>query len=228
MARDLLNILSISKMERDSPMSAAEYVPPTRRLNVLRDAVQGCRGCELYKHATQAVFGEGPRTATVVMIGEQPGDKEDKQGRPFVGPAGGVLDGALEEAGIDRSEVYVTNAVKHFKHTLSGKRRLHKKPDARELAACFPWLEAEFEALQPEAIVCLGATAAQQLLGRSFRITKQRGVIFKTDWAPWTMATYHPSAILRAPDQRAKEEMREALVADLKQVAKRIHSHAKA
>src|SRR5437764_2043950 len=156
-------------------ISAAEFIPPGGTLPHLREAVQTCRGCDLYRNATQAVFGEGPLTAKVVMIGEQPGDEEDRQGHPFVGPAGKLLNRALADAAIDRSDVYISNAVKHFKFEERGKRRIHKKPGAREITACRPWLEAELSLIKPTVIVCLGATAAQSLLGPSYRLTKQRG-----------------------------------------------------
>lgn len=203
-------------------MSAADFLPRTRSLKSLARAAKECQGCDLYVRATQTVFGEGPRDAPVCFVGEQPGDQEDLAGRPFVGPAGRVLDQALEEAGIQRDQVYVTNAVKHFKFTMQGKRRLHKKPDSREMSACRPWLEAELEAINPLVLVCLGATAAQSLLGRDFRITKQRGEFIESDWAPHVIATYHPSAILRAPEKSQREEMRALFTADLKKVAEQI------
>ena len=207
-------------------MSAAEYLPedPARRtdLSALEQAAEGCRGCDLYKDATQTVFGKGPEGAEIVFVGEQPGDNEDLQGEPFVGPAGRVLDDALEDAGIDRSRVYITNAVKHFKFTPRGNRRIHAKPSAREVTACKPWVEAEFAAIKPRAIVCLGATAAQAILGRDFRITKQRGEIRATDYAPITTATYHPSAILRVPDEDATQKMYDALADDLYAVAQKL------
>jgi DNA polymerase len=206
-------------------MSAADFVPSSRSLKLLSEAVQACKGCDLYQRATQAVFGEGPSKARVVMIGEMPGDREDQQGRPFVGPAGRLLDDALGETGIDRTEVYVTNAVKHFKWEPRGTRRLHKKPSARELAACRPWLEAEFEAVHPEMVVCLGATAAQWILGAGFLITKQRGVVLPSDWAPWTIATWHPSAVLRAPDRDSRARMRQEFVSDLQLVAQELAGH---
>jgi DNA polymerase len=207
-------------MIRSEARSASDFFPASRDLHALAKAAQYCRGCELYKNATQAVFGEGSATARAMFVGEQPGDQEDLAGRPFVGPAGRLLDEVLEEVGIDRDQVYVTNAVKHFKWTPSGKRRLHAKPSAREVAACRPWLSAEIEALQAEFIVCLGATAAQSLLGSAFRITKQRGVVQKTDWAPWLIATYHPSAILRGPDPDARQQMRQDFTADLRKLAR--------
>lgn len=198
-------------------MTARDFLPPDRDLVTLAEAASSCEGCELYKAATQTVFGEGPAPAPLMLIGEVPGDREDIEGRPFVGPAGRLLGEALQEAGIERNEVYVTNAVKHFKWTPAGKRRLHKKPSAREIAACQPWLEAEFQAVQPQVAVCLGATAAQALLGRTFRITRQRGEMIPGDrLAPWFLATWHPSAVLRAPDSDARARMRTEMIDDLK------------
>ena len=209
-----------------SAVSAAEYLPedPARRadLTALERAAETCKGCDLWKGTTQTVFGSGPADARIVLVGEQPGDNEDLQGEPFVGPAGRVLDDALEDAGIDRSTVYITNAVKHFKHTLQGSRRIHAKPSAREVTACKPWIEAEFAAIKPRAVVCLGATAAQAIIGRDFRITKQRGEIRETDYAPITTATYHPSAILRVPDEDATQKMYDALADDLYAVAQKM------
>ena len=180
--------------------SAAEFVPHSHQLKVLRAAAAKCEGCALYCNATQVVFGAGPADARCIFVGEQPGDQEDLAGKPFVGPAGQLLDRALEEAGIDRSLVYVTNAVKHFKFDLRGKRRIHAKPSAREISACRPWLEAEIASIKPDLVVCLGATAAQSLMGREFRITKDRGrAIHDTEWANTIIATIHPSAILRTP-----------------------------
>ena len=207
--------------------SAAPFVPEERELPVLTKAVQKCKGCDLYKNATQGVFGElethegAARTrVAIMMIGEQPGDQEDKQGRPFVGPAGKVLDKALEEAEIDRSEVYVTNAVKHFKWEPRGKLRIHKKPSMKEIVACRPWLDAELETVKPKLIVALGATAAQGLLGSSFRITQQHGKLQNVPGLPPIMATLHPSAILRAQtDEDRHREMR-VLVEDLREAAR--------
>ncbi len=196
--------------------TAAEFLPERLSLTALAEAVQHCRGCDLYKRATQAVFGEGPKQAKLLLVGEQPGDQEDLEGRPFVGPAGRLLDELLEEAQLSREEVFVTNAVKHFKWTPRGKRRLHSKPTAREMTACRPWLEAELAVVEPRLIVCMGATAAQSLLGASFRLTKHRGEIQRADGRPPMMATYHPSAILRAPDSTARAELREAFVDDLR------------
>ena len=185
---------------------------------MFRDEIDKCRECDLYRHATQGVPGEGPSRARIVFIGEQPGDEEDKQGHPFVGPAGRLLDKALNDAGIDRTQVYITNAVKHFKFEMRGKRRIHKKPTAGESRACRPWLEAELAAIRPKIIVCLGAMAAQSVFGPEYRLTRERGTFVKHEWAPHTTSTIHPSAILRAPaEQREIEYQR--LVEDLKKVA---------
>jgi uracil-DNA glycosylase len=191
-----------------------------RTLDELRAEAADCRACDLWKTGTQTVFGEGEPTAEIVFVGEQPGDKEDLAGRPFVGPAGRVLDEALEAAGIDRSLAYVTNAVKHFKWVARGKRRIHQKPNAAEIAACRPWLDAELAVLQPKVLVALGATAAQALLGRQFRVTKQRGVPVESDLAPNVLATVHPSSILRQETDEDRAAAMEDLVADLKVVAK--------
>ncbi|HEV8687323.1 MAG TPA: UdgX family uracil-DNA binding protein [Gaiellaceae bacterium] len=198
-------------------MSAAEYLPPSRSLQTLREAAKLCHGCDLWRNATQTVFGEGSEDAEVMFVGEQPGDQEDKEGGPFVGPAGRILDRALEEAGIDRTLVYVTNAVKHFKWQPRGKRRIHQKPNWAEMTACRPWLEAEIEAVEPRVIVLLGATAAQTLLGRQFRVTKQRGELVESPFAESVTATIHPSAILRAEDRDAEYA---GFLADLQKVAK--------
>ncbi len=206
------------KSEREPAIaSAAAFVPATFELSVLRTAAATCRGCDLYCNATQVVFGAGPETAGVMFVGEQPGDKEDLAGKPFVGPAGQMLDKGLVEAGIDRDQVYVTNAVKHFKFEQRGTRRIHAKPNAREMSACRPWLEAEIGTVRPKLIVCLGATAAQSLMGPQFRITKDRGRIFTdTSWAPALIATNHPSAILRVPDAQSREEAYLHFVSDLR------------
>jgi DNA polymerase len=188
------------------------------RLQEARRSAAGCKNCPLWKRATQTVFGEGEATARVMMVGEQPGNDEDLIGRPFVGPAGKLLDAALFEAGIDRRLVYVTNVVKHFKWEPRGKRRIHQKPNAMEIEACHPWLEAELRIVAPVVLVCLGATAAQALLGRSFRVTKERGKLIPSSLAPWVLATIHPSAVLRAPDEE-RDEMRRGFVADLHRVA---------
>jgi uracil-DNA glycosylase len=197
-------------------VTAADYLPERLTLDALREAAEVCHGCDLWRNATQTVFGEGPANAELMFVGEQPGDQEDKLGQPFVGPAGRIFDTALEEVGIDRSRVYVTNAVKHFKWEPRGKRRIHQKPNAAELAACRPWLDAELSVLKPRVLVCLGATAAQALLGRTFRVTKQRGTPIDSPLADVVVATIHPSAILRARDRDAEYA---GFVADLKQVA---------
>ena len=191
-----------------------------RTLDELRAEAADCKACDLWKTGTQTVFGEGEPTAEIVFVGEQPGDKEDLAGRPFVGPAGRVLDEALEAAGIDRSLAYVTNAVKHFKWVGRGKRRIHQKPNAAEMAACRPWLDSELAVLQPKVLVPLGATAAQALLGRQFRVTKQRGVPVDSDLAPHVVATVHPSSILRQETDEDREAAMRDLIADLKVVAK--------
>lgn len=200
-------------------VSAAEYIPERVSLSKLRDAVQQCRGCPLYANATQAVFGAGNSKAEVMLVGEQPGDREDLTGTPFVGPAGRLLDEALEEAGIDRSLAYVTNAVKHFKWVARGKRRIHDKPSWTEVTACRPWLEAELDAVEPRVIVALGATAAQTLLGRDFRVTRQRGELVDSPLARFVTATVHPSSILRQRDEELRRREYAAFVADLKVVA---------
>jgi uracil-DNA glycosylase family protein len=196
-------------------VSAADYVPELLTLESLRQAAKVCHGCDLWRNATQTVFGEGPEDAALMFVGEQPGDQEDTLGRPFVGPAGRIFDQALEQVGIDRSRVYVTNAVKHFKWQPRGKRRIHQKPNAAELAACRPWLDAELAVVEPRVLVCLGATAAQALLGRAFRVTKQRGAPVDSPLAEVVIATIHPSAILRAEDRDAEYA---AFVADLERV----------
>jgi len=196
--------------------TAAPLVPPRPTLKKLRESAAGCKACPLWKTGTQTVFGEGSPRSQVMFIGEQPGDQEDRVGKPFVGPAGKLFDKALEEAGIDRSLTYVTNVVKHFKWKGQGKRRIHQKPNWSEIAACFPWLEAELAVVKPRVLVCLGATAAQALLGRQFRVTQQRGERVESALAPVVIATVHPSSILRADDREA--EFR-AFVRDLKTIA---------
>jgi uracil-DNA glycosylase family protein len=200
-------------------VAAAAYLPARLSLPQLRSAVQGCRGCDLYKNATQAVFGEGAARAAVMFVGEQPGDREDLAGKPFVGPAGQLFDQALEEAGIDRAQAYVTNAVKHFKWTARGKRRIHQKPNWSEQMACRPWLEAELEVVKPRVLVCLGATAAQSLLGRDFRVTQHRGQLLDSPLAEHVTATIHPSAILRQRDEESRRAELAAFVDDLRVVA---------
>jgi uracil-DNA glycosylase len=201
-----------------NPRSALEFLPPQEDLASLRAAAKDCRGCDLYREATQVVFGEGPAHATIFLVGEQPGDREDLRGKPFVGPAGQLLDKCLESAGVDRGKVYITNAVKHFKWEPRGKIRLHKKPNSLEIAACRPWLDQEIAAVRPAIIVCLGATAAQDLLGSNFRLTKHRGEILPTPIGAVT-ATIHPSAILRMPEPDAKEAEIAILVNDLRVAA---------
>jgi uracil-DNA glycosylase family protein len=203
-------------------MSAEEFLPERRSMAALKEAAADCRGCSLYRNATQTVFGEGPRSAEVIMVGEQPGDREDLSGKPFVGPAGRLLSESLEEAGIDRRQVYATNAVKHFKFERRGKRRIHKRPAAEEIRACRPWLDAELEAVKPRALVALGATAAQALFGRTFRVTKERGRPVDSDLAEVAMATVHPSSILRAPDEESRREEHGAFVADLRVLAREL------
>jgi DNA polymerase len=199
-------------------VSAAQYLPARRSVSSLRQAEQDCRGCELYQRATQAVGGEGPAPASMVLVGEVPGDEEDRQGHPFVGPAGVLLDKALEAAGISRKDVFLTNVVKHFKWEPRGKRRLHSKPSSREIAACRPWLEAELQLTRPRVIVCLGATAAQALIGRDFRVSQRRGEVIRGLLGTF-VATYHPAAVLRAPDPEQRHQMRQALIDDLRVAA---------
>jgi len=206
-------------MPHELAPTAAPLVPEKLSLPRLRAAAAGCTACPLYKTGTQTVFGEGLASARAIFLGEQPGDSEDRAGRPFVGPAGKLLDRALEEAGVDRKLVYVTNVVKHFKWTAKGKRRLHEKPNAREIAACRPWLEAELEVIHPEVLVCLGATAAQALFGKSFKVTQMRGEILRHELAEKIMATVHPSSILRAPDDETRHREMELFVRDLRRIA---------
>jgi DNA polymerase len=196
-----------------------DLIPDQPSLKTIRDAAQGCQACDLYKRGTQTVFGEGPSRAEVMMVGEQPGDAEDLAGHPFVGPAGKLLDRALAEAGIDRGVVYVTNVVKHFKWEPRGKRRIHKKPNASEIAACRPWLDTEIELVKPKVIVCLGATAAQALLGRQFKVTAHRGEFVASSLAPLVLATVHPSSILRAPDDETRHLEMQRFTDDLRKVA---------
>ena len=198
--------------------SAAAYVPEQPTLPKLREAAAGCRGCRLWERGTQTVFGEGARGAEVMFVGEQPGDQEDLAGKPFVGPAGRILDQALEEAGIDRRLAYVTNVVKHFKWEPRGKRRIHQKPNWSEMAACRPWLDAELDVVGPEVLVCLGATAAQALIGRDFRVSRQRGELVESPLAPYMLATVHPSSILRQRDDASREAEYAAFVEDLRVV----------
>jgi len=212
----LLAILDVALRETET---AAPLIPSRPTLNKLRIAAAGCQACDLWKTGTQTVFGEGKPSSTVMFIGEQPGNAEDLKGRPFVGPAGGLLDKALEEAGIDRTKVYVTNVVKHFKWEPRGKKRIHKKPNAAEITACRPWLHAEINLIHPRVIICLGSTAAQAILGPKFKVSTQRGTFVQSPLAPFVTATVHPSSILRAPsDDRRHEEMAR-FIADLKKIA---------
>jgi len=215
-------------MPKRSQQTAAPLIPPEPTIEKLRDAAATCRACDLWKRGTQTVFGEGSGKPRVMLVGEQPGDQEDIQGRPFVGPAGKILDKALAEAGIDRKDVYVTNAVKHFKWEPRGKRRIHKKPNSIEITACKPWIEAEIEVVHPQVIVCLGATAAQALLGREFKVSTQRGVWVPSPLAPFVMATVHPSSLLRAPDEETRRLETRRFVADLKLVHKALEKQAAA
>jgi DNA polymerase len=206
------------------PGTAADLIPARPTLTTLREAAKNCRACDLWKLGTQTVFGEGAPTARLMLVGEQPGNEEDLTGHPFVGPAGKLLDRALAEARIDRATVYVTNVVKHFKWEPRGKRRIHKKPSAREIAACRPWLDTEIALVKPHAIVCLGATAAQALLGRQFKVTAQRGEAIPSPLAPLVLATVHPSSILRAPDDDTRRREMERFVDDLRTVARALSS----
>src|SRR2546425_8123014 len=200
--------------------SAAELIPDHPAISSVREAAKDCQACDLYKRGTQTVFGEGAPKVELMLIGEQPGDAEDLAGRPFVGPAGKLLDRALEEAGIDRAAVYVTNVVKHFKWEPRGKRRIHKKPNASEIAACRPWLDTEIELVKPRAIVCLGATAAQTLLGRQFKVTAHRSEFIESQLAPLVLATVHPSSLLRAPDEETRRLEMKRFTDDLREVAR--------
>ena len=200
-------------------MSASEFVPDSGGLKAVREAAAGCRGCHLYEHATQTVFGEGPRSASIMLVGEMPGDREDREGHPFVGPAGRELDRALETAGIARDEVYVTNVVKHFSFEERGKRRIHQTPRKGEVDACMPWLDTEIKLIRPRGIVTLGATAAKALLGPSFRLTQHRGELLESELAPVMAATIHPSAIVRDRDEASREAERRALASELRAVA---------
>lgn len=213
------------KAPRPSPDAGGEgppvpdLIPEKPSIDKLRSAARDCKACDLYKRGTQTVFGEGPRKAEIMMVGEQPGDAEDVAGHPFVGPAGKLLDRALEEAGIDRRLVYVTNVVKHFKWEPRGKRRIHAKPNSAEIAACRPWLETEILLVKPRVLVCLGATAAQALLGRAFKVSQQRGTFVPSALAPRVTATVHPSSILRAPDDESRRDEMRRFVMDLRRIA---------
>jgi DNA polymerase len=205
--------------ERKPPDSARRFLPERLTLPELKKAAAECTGCPLHERGTQTVFGHGPERAPLLFVGEQPGNDEDLAGLPFVGPAGKLLDRALVEAGIDRSRAYVTNVVKHFKWVPRGKRRMHSKPGSMEIRACMPWLEAEIELVSPKVIVCLGATAAQALLGASFRVSQQRGTFVQSSLAPYVLATVHPSSLLRAPDEETREAEMRRFVEDLRKVA---------
>jgi DNA polymerase len=200
--------------------AANDLIPPRPTLTALKNAAAHCKACDLWEKGTQTVFGEGGRRARVMFVGEQPGNEEDLTGKPFVGPAGRLFDNALEDAGIDRKQTYVTNVVKHFKWEPRGKRRIHKKPNSTQIAACRPWLEAELALIKPDVIVALGATAAQSLIGPQFRVTKQRGEFLESNLAPYVMATVHPSSILRAPDDETRQLEYRRFVDDLKKLAR--------
>lgn len=215
---EIKNMAKGARGDRSDP--AQSKIPSTRTLEGLGRIAADCKACDLWKRGTQTVFGEGAPDSKVMFVGEVPGDQEDLAGKPFVGPAGKLLDTALSEAGIDRGKVYVTNAVKHFNWEPRGKRRIHKKPSSLQIAACRPWLDAEIARLQPRVIVCLGATASQALLGKEFRVTQHRGEFIESDLAPYVTATVHPSSILRAPDDEARHEEMRRFIADLKKIAK--------
>jgi len=212
-------------IRRKSRESAEDLILDKPTILSLKEAAADCRACDLWKRATQTVFGEGRRRAKVMLIGEQPGNEEDLEGEPFVGPAGRLLDEALGQADIDRREAYVTNVVKHFKWEARGKRRIHKRPNSAEIEACRPWLEAEIDAVKPSIIVCLGATAAQSLLGKQFRVTRQRGQFIESPLAPLVMATVHPSSILRAPDEETRRTEMRRFIDDLKKIAVALQSN---
>jgi uracil-DNA glycosylase len=211
-------------MPKEPPKSAADFIPERPTLPKAREASKHCRGCHLWQIGTQTVFGEGARRAELMLVGEQPGNEEDLSGHPFVGPAGKLLDRALADAGIDRAVVYVTNVVKHFKWEPRGKRRIHKKPNAAEIGACRPWLDTEIALVRPRVIICLGATAAQALLGRQFRVTAHRGAFVPSPLAPYVLATVHPSSILRAPDDEARHREMKQFTNDLRTAARALSS----
>jgi uracil-DNA glycosylase family protein len=214
----------MAETEDTDRTSAAALIPDKLTLDELREAAAECTACPLFRDATQTVFGEGSERAAIMFVGEQPGDSEDLAGHPFVGSAGKLLDRCLKAAGIDRRQAYVTNAVKHFKWVPRGTRRIHSKPSSMEIAACFPWLEAEIAVVKPRIVVALGATAAQALFGKAFRVTRERGRLIRSRWAPYAMATVHPSSLLRAPDEAARHRETALFVEDLKRVAKLLHS----
>jgi uracil-DNA glycosylase family protein len=222
-ARDRLRDHATPLQKCSNTGSARDFFPARLSLPQLREAAKSCRGCDLYCNATQAVFGEGPAGATIMFVGEQPGDQEDRTGRPFVGPAGAMLDEALEQAHIPRDQVYVTNAVKHFKFEPRGKKRIHSKPNSREINACRPWLEAEIQLVKPQILVALGATAAQSLMGSSFRLTQHRAqFIDNIPWAPHFLATMHPSALLRMPDEKLRHQAKADFLRDMKLIARQM------
>jgi len=213
-----------TRKSRSPEISAADFMPEQLTLRSLKVAAADCKGCDLWKKGTQTVFGEGKRRAIALFVGEQPGNEEDLTGKPFVGPAGRIFDSALEEAGINRQQTYVTNVVKHFKWEPRGKRRIHKKPNSQEINACRPWLEAEIAVVKPQVIVALGATAAQALLGAQFRVTKHRGEFLESTLAPYIMATVHPSSILRAPDDETRRLEYRRFIDDLKKLVRVLKS----
>jgi len=214
-----------TRKSRSPEISAADFMPEQLTLPSLKVAAADCKGCDLWKKGTQTVFGEGKRLARALFVGEQPGNEEDLTGKPFVGPAGRIFDSALEEAGINRQQTYVTNIVKHFKWEPRGKRRIHKKPNSQEINACRPWLEAEIAVVKPQVVVALGATAAQALLGAQFRVTKNRGEFLESTLAPYIMATVHPSSILRAPDDETRRLEYRRFVDDLKKLGRVLKSN---
>jgi len=204
----------------DQEFARPAQPPDTKSWSVVREAAKDCEACHLYKRGTQTVFGEGPKRAAMMLVGEQPGDYEDVAGKPFVGPAGKIMDRALEESGIDRAQIYVTNAVKHFKWEPRGKRRIHQKPNSREIAACRPWLEAELRIVKPNLVIAMGATAAQAIFGPGFRVTRERGKVLSSKLAPRVLATVHPSSLLRQPDEESREREYKHFVADLRAAVK--------
>src|SRR5881397_1498939 len=204
------------RTDKEEEFARPAQPPDATSWSAVREAAKDCEACHLHKRATQTVFGEGPKSATMMLVGDQPGDYEDVAGKPFVGPAGKIMDQALEEAGIDRTKVYVTNAVKHFKWEPRGKRRIHQKPNSREIAACRPWLEAELRLVKPKLLVCLGATAAQAIFGPSFRVTRERGKVLSSKFAPRVLVTVHPSSLLRQPDEESRQREYKRFVLDLR------------
>ncbi len=215
-------MLPFRDVAKDDEDTAARYIPSRPTIKKLQVAAADCQACDLWKQGTQTVFGEGRQTSTIMFVGEEPGNSEDLEGRPFVGPAGGLLDRALVAAGIDRSKIYVTNVVKHFKWEPRGKRRIHKKPNAIEIRACRPWLEAEIKVVKPRAIICLGSTAAQAVIGPKFKVSTQRGTFVDSPLAPFVTATVHPSSILRAPSDEARHAETRRFIDDLKKIRKAI------